>query len=129
MRREKKIENFDILYPSEHVEKINNYFLTSNSDNKYISDKIHKLECVFFICFTNRCGSNYISQTIASSGVLPQSGEYLNYDTVIENSKKNSLETFADYFHWLIDHATYNDKYFGCKISFEQLLYIYNNFS
>ena len=35
-----------------------------------------------FLCFTNRCSSNYIAKSIASDGQLNVAGEFFNADTI-----------------------------------------------
>ena len=33
------------------------------------------------VCFTNRCGSNYLCDLLFSTGEFNRGGEFLNYDT------------------------------------------------
>jgi LPS sulfotransferase NodH len=54
-----------------------------------------------FICFTNRCGSNYLAELLASSKDYNLAGEFLNWDTVCSQSDKHGFQTFHDYFAWL----------------------------
>lgn len=53
---------------------------------------------VLFICFTNRCGSNYLAQILASTGRFNEAGEYFNADTVLEHAKRLKLSTLPGYF-------------------------------
>jgi len=55
-----------------------------------------------FLCYTNRCGSNYVAELIASSGNYNLAGEDLNFDTVLTHSKKHGFESFQTYFAHLV---------------------------
>lgn len=61
-----------------------------------------------FICFTNRCGSNFISSSISSSGYLNRAGEFFNFETVIGNAIESGLESLADFVNWLVDREGKN---------------------
>jgi LPS sulfotransferase NodH len=62
-----------------------------------------------FLCFTNRCGSNFIASGLSSSGYLNTAGEYFNSDAIIENCQANKLSGVADYFNWLPTREGKND--------------------
>lgn len=49
------------------------------------------------ICFTNRCGSNYLAQVLASTGALNDAGEYFNAPTVLEHTARLGLPTLPAY--------------------------------
>lgn len=38
-----------------------------------------------FLCFTNRCGSNYLAELLASTGALNPAEEVFNGDTIAEH--------------------------------------------
>lgn len=61
-----------------------------------------------FICFTNRCGSNYLAELLASSRRFRTAGENLNFDTVIAHSKEKSLASFQDYFSFSVRDTAHN---------------------
>jgi LPS sulfotransferase NodH len=54
-----------------------------------------------FLCFTNRCGSNFVANALSSSGHLNRAGEYFNSDTIIGNCQAEKLKSVPDYFNWL----------------------------
>lgn len=54
-----------------------------------------------FLCFTNRSGSNYLAEILASDGTLPRAGEKLNWDVVVEQSRKFGLGSIQEYFSHL----------------------------
>ena len=58
-------------------------------------------EKLLFICFTNRCGSNYLSEAIASSGALNRAGEYFNADTMENSARTRDLKSFDQYIRFL----------------------------
>lgn len=49
------------------------------------------------ICFTNRCGSNYLAQLLASTGACNEAGEFFNAETVLEHSARLGLRSLAAY--------------------------------
>lgn len=62
-----------------------------------------------FLCFTNRCGSNYTAELLASGRRFPRAGENLNADTVIDHAKQNNFVSFQEYFSFLADHTMKHD--------------------
>ncbi len=61
-----------------------------------------------FLCFTNRSGSNYLAELLATDGRIHVAGENLNFDTVFEHSKKNHFKSFQEYFSFLVNHTSKN---------------------
>jgi LPS sulfotransferase NodH len=73
-----------------------------------------------FICFTNRSGSNYLAELLASDQYHNVAGEDLNSDEIIRQSQKNSLKSFQEYFSFMVDDRKKNG--FVClKISTFQI--------
>jgi LPS sulfotransferase NodH len=62
-----------------------------------------------FVCFTNRCGSNYLGQLLASGGMFRVPGENLNADTVINHAKAQAHDSLQRYFRWLVNHTKRHD--------------------
>lgn len=117
------------IYPDVHEKKIKEYFagVSPGVDSApCLADVMEDLECLYLICFTNRCGSNYVAQCLASDGQLLQAGENLNFNTVITQSQKRDFKTFDSYLAWLIASRKGPRKVFGCKASVGQLLMLYN---
>jgi LPS sulfotransferase NodH len=56
-----------------------------------------------FLCFTNRCGSNYAAQLIASTGMCNEAGEFFNAATVLEHAVPRGLTSLQDYVTLLPD--------------------------
>lgn len=49
------------------------------------------------LCFTNRCGSNYVAQLLAGTGAVNEAGEYFNAATVLEHAGALHLRNLAAY--------------------------------
>ncbi len=54
-----------------------------------------------FILFTNRCGSNYLAQLLASTGRFNEAGEYFNAETVLHHARRHRLRALPDYLDFL----------------------------
>ena len=54
-----------------------------------------------FLLFTNRCGSNYLAQALASSGWFNEAGEFFNADVIMLHSRQNGLRSVQEYFGFL----------------------------
>ncbi len=89
-----------------HLQAIVEHFGTLEQKPTDIADD---LEFVF-IGFTNRCGSNYVAELLASDGRLPIGGEHLNFDAVVDNSKKHSLRSFQEYFSFLMRQTVHKKR-------------------
>ena len=117
------------LFSGVHSEKINTYFQNFSRDpvDNLISIETKDIVSteMFFICFTNRCGSNYLAQAISSDGRLTQPGENINFDTVINLSKDRGFSSFRQYFLWLVSTLKRESDIFGCKVSPDQLFFLY----
>jgi LPS sulfotransferase NodH len=51
-----------------------------------------------FLCFTNRSGSNYLAELLASGGAYNRASEMLNWPAVLEISKRRKHERFQEFF-------------------------------
>ena len=54
-----------------------------------------------FLCFTNRCGSNFLANALSSSGHLNRAGEFFNGNTIVDNCLKYAFASVTEYFNWL----------------------------
>jgi LPS sulfotransferase NodH len=52
---------------------------------------------MLFLCFTNRCGSNYVAQLLASTGAFNEAGEFFNAATVLEHAAARALRSLGAY--------------------------------
>jgi len=53
---------------------------------------------VLFLCFTNRCGSNYLAQLLATTGAFNVAGEFFNAPTVLKHAMERDLRSLPAYF-------------------------------
>jgi trehalose 2-sulfotransferase len=113
------MKKFLIDYPiSNHEKEIITYF---NEENVLNTKEYQKNQFNIFICFTNRCGSNFLADVLASTNFFPHAGEFFNWDTVIRYSQNKQLHSFDDYCLNLIEH-TQKNKFFISKIGWQQLI-------
>ncbi|MCB8883499.1 hypothetical protein ACELLULO517_24845 [Acidisoma cellulosilytica] len=75
----------------------------------------------FFLCFTNRCGSNFLAELVAANGRLNRAEEVYNADTVTPHVQERGFKSFAGYMNFLCGRLQ-RSKWFCSKISLEQLL-------
>ena len=78
-----------------------------------------------FICFTNRCGSNYLAEILASTGNFNLAGEVFNFDTVISHCKGHGHASLDAYVVALIKSTSKNGN-FAAKVSVAQLMFLNN---
>jgi LPS sulfotransferase NodH len=50
-----------------------------------------------FLCFTNRCGSNYLAHLLATTGAFNEAGEFFNAPTVLEHAGARGLRSLPAY--------------------------------
>jgi LPS sulfotransferase NodH len=111
-------------YPagSVHQNQIVEYF-GDNLIRDFSAGEIERLgSCqVFFIVFTNRSGSNFLSELLQQTGVgIRPATEPFNAQSVIKAADRLGLTSFNDYLLHLLD-ATSDNGHAGFKISINQL--------
>jgi LPS sulfotransferase NodH len=85
------------------------------------ADQIDPSVQFLFLCFTNRCGSNFLAELMAASGRLNLAEEVYNADTFGPHVRERRLRSFPAYVNFLCDRLQ-RGKRFASKISLEQLL-------
>jgi LPS sulfotransferase NodH len=70
-----------------------------------------------FLCYSNRCGSNYVAEAMASSGRINQAGEDFNHDIVTAACARERLASLAAYVSWRFRAG----GRLACKISLAHL--------
>ncbi|MGQ0486570.1 MAG: Stf0 family sulfotransferase [Hyphomicrobiales bacterium] len=73
-----------------------------------------------FICFTNRCGSNFLADLLAATGLLPRGGEFFNAPAVLNRSRAAGITGFDFYCRLLHQKNAKSDR-FVAKASIDQL--------
>lgn len=109
--------------PSQHEQKIVEFFGEENT--KYDLNKFKQTnKKILFVCFTNRSGSNIVCEHLGAGKSFNIGGENLNFDAVIDNSKKHNFISFSEYFNWLMNINNSNQENFVLKCSWEQLYFL-----
>ncbi|GLR68883.1 hypothetical protein GCM10010909_35650 [Acidocella aquatica] len=73
-----------------------------------------------FLCFTNRCGSNYLAHLLATTGAFNEAGEFFNAETVLEHSRPRGLRSLGAYFATLY-HLLPHERHIAAKAGVDQL--------
>lgn len=82
-----------IARPDEHGDQINAHYGNAPADLTAIPSGLRFV----FICFTDRCGSHFLAEALASSELLNNAGEMFNADVVIGDSKAYGLHDLGTY--------------------------------
>jgi len=124
----KQIAGFPGIYPDVHQERIAAHFGAGwNTEGlAKLEAELATLKTFYVVCFTNRCGSNFLAQALASDGRIKQAGENLNFDSVINQSTRHGFKGFPEYMAWLVNRLKGKENVFGCKASSGQMLLLYN---
>jgi LPS sulfotransferase NodH len=78
----------------------------------------------YILCFTNRCGSNFLAELIATNRSFGVAAEYLNAKGVLAIAEKKSFVTLQQYLRWLVRRKTSLHNIFGLKLSYRQLFFL-----
>jgi len=76
---------------------------------------------VLFLCFTNRCGSNYLAHLLATTGAFNEAGEFFNAPTVLKHAASLGLRSLPAYFSALPTLVAHPGR-IAAKASVDQLL-------
>ncbi len=74
-----------------------------------------------FVCFTNRCGSNYLAHLMGSTGMLNVAEEVFNAPTVQEHAEREGLRSLHEYIGFLDRHLSVRG-WLAAKLGIEQLV-------
>lgn len=74
-----------------------------------------------FLCFTNRCGSNYLAELLASTGAVNRAEEVFNAETIAEHVRAQTLPSLSAYLDFLCRRLAVGGRFLA-KIGLEQLL-------
>lgn len=77
-----------------------------------------------FICFSNRCGSNFLAAALASSGRIPLAGEIFNQEFVLRFSREREITSLPEYLT-AIHHELSRHDVFCAKVGFRQLMFLW----
>lgn len=96
---------YPTLKPNDHLDALQRHFGKLDAGTLDIPDNVSFL----LLGFTNRSGSNYLAELIASDGRIANAGENLNFDTVLEHSIKNGFKSLHEYFQFLVLQTSFNN--------------------
>lgn len=74
-----------------------------------------------FLCFTNRCGSNYLAHLLGTTGAFNAAGEFFNAETVLEHAVPRGLASLQAYFSVLPDLVPHRGR-IAAKAGVDQLV-------
>lgn len=108
-------------YPAAHERKVIAHFARTGS----VASRVIRAEPTpsVFICFTNRSGSNYLAELLASTQKVPTAGEVFNWPYVLKQSEDHGFESFEEFCAHLIRTRTVNGV-FASKIGWSQLYFL-----
>lgn len=106
----------------DHEKKITNFFGAGNIAMRSSDNRLSGVR-VIFLCFTNRCGSNSLSEDIGRFEECGTADEHLNAEAVIDVSKRKGFKNFSDYLVWLF--SSQEKKMPAVKASVDQILFLY----
>lgn len=76
------------------------------------------------LCFTNRCGSNWLAELLHSTGLIGLADEFFNAERIQETCDRRELTSLDDFIRFLPQiHSTQNDA-FITKLSWDQLYFL-----
>ncbi|MEX0827408.1 MAG: Stf0 family sulfotransferase, partial [Haliea sp.] len=115
------------LYPSKslHQEKIEEHFGEAlvRALSPHEQKELSRLN-LFFVVFTNRSGSTYMTELLhlLGAGIHPRA-EQFNESSVLRKAKNESIPTFTDYLVSIVREQQENGRV-GFKISATQLFWL-----
>lgn len=115
--------SFPIPYlQDEHEARIRLFF---NLDMNFTLDlnSSHHDEQVIFLCFTNRSGSNYLSELLGNYSGYKILGEFFNYEE-ISNFYASNERDIRKYLFGILTHCKEENKTPVFKVSWSQLLFL-----
>jgi trehalose 2-sulfotransferase len=93
------------ISPNDHLKNVIDFF----GEVAHAPANIPAAVKFVFICYTNRSGSNYLAELLASDQFLPRAGENLNSETIINHARQKSFKSFQEYFSFLVNHTKKNN--------------------
>jgi LPS sulfotransferase NodH len=84
-------------------------------------DAAADVDLSLFVCFTNRSGSNFLTDLLMATGQLPDGTECFNHPVVIRAARQHHLKSFADYCRYHAGRRA-RKRRFVAKVSAGQLL-------
>jgi len=80
-----------------------------------------------FICFTNRCGSNFLTHLLASTGFMKKGGEVFNRERVARISERNNIAGFNQFCQFVRRSHRADSGVSSLKVSWHQLYFLHQH--
>lgn len=74
-----------------------------------------------FLCYTNRCGSNFLANLLVSTRRFRQAGEFLNHQTVVTKAAEHGHRSIQEYFSWHVRQRATGRNIVACKLAIPHL--------
>lgn len=103
--------------PSPHRDALEHAFGPLRPERGWVPPDVDFL----FLCFTNRCGSNYLAHLLATTGAFNEAGEFFNAPTVLEHAAARFLRSLPAYVSALPDLVACEHR-IAAKASSDQLI-------
>ena len=105
--------------PSDHEQIVETLYAEVDSgERKPLSN-----QTTLFICFTNRCGSNFLAAALASTGSVKPAREYLNHPMIRRRSERLGIVSFDGYLRQIAEEFTHKGI-LTLKAGLRQLYYL-----
>lgn len=116
---------FALDYTAQHheIEALSFFQQSGKSLFRDIRQKLNTKKQVV-ICFTNRCGSNWLAELLASTGMMGHADEFFNIDRIQETCAKHNLTSFDDFIRHLPNNHSTANGIFATKLSWDQLYFL-----
>jgi LPS sulfotransferase NodH len=85
---------FPALNANEHLDRVEDLFGPLRREPTALPPGLSFV----FLCFTNRTGSNFLAELLASGGAYNRAGEFLNWDVIKEIAQRRKLSRLQDVF-------------------------------
>lgn len=116
---------FPIEYIAQHHEiETLRYF--SQADKLLFRDLSIKINAQkqVILCFTNRCGSNWLAELLYATGLMGLADEFFNAERVLEDCAICKLNSFDDFIRNLPNNHSTLNAVFATKLSWDQLYFL-----
>ena len=121
---EKPPAGFPIAYKEQiHEREIVKYF---NQDGHNLFDKEHEavVPANVVLCFTNRCGSNWLSALMAATGLIGHADEFFNAPRLLKTAENTKATSFSTAFkNQALAKTEQTEGRFITKLSWDQLFF------
>jgi len=116
------------IFPDDHysdlIKSNDNFFSQDSNSREHLLSVIDSINGGYMLCFTNRCGSNYLSKLLASDNYYNFAGENLNYDVVFDAGY--TLKNIYQYLIFLFRATLSAHNQFSIKLSVGQFVLLKN---